>query len=398
MDRELTISLEEDADLADLQYLKEGLDAFNRGHVAGDGYRPLNLFLRRADGTLAGGLLGCSCWGWFHINIFWLEADCRRQGYGSKILAAAEAEAARRGCRFGHLDTMSFQSLPFYQRHGYTVFGTLDQFPAGHQRHYLWKALPLDAPPPEPEPEQEAAAGWDEAATRAFLDYGRYFVPQRDHQIDLLARLVPPYDGPGFVLELGCGEGLLAEALLARCQRCHLIGMDGSPEMLRRAEARLSRFPGRFKGVPFDLADSAWRHFPAPLHAVLSSLALHHLDDAGKRRLFTDMFRALAPGGALIIADIIKPARAEGWAAAADEWDALVLAQSRALDGNDDGFTAFQELRWNMFRHFDPDDIDHPATVSDQMAWMRQAGFSGVDLHWMRAGHAIFSGVKPGPA
>lgn len=65
----------------------------------------------------------------------------RGQGYGTKLMAAAEAEARRRGCRDAYLDTFSFQARPFYERCGYEVFGTLEDFPTGHQRFVMRKSL-----------------------------------------------------------------------------------------------------------------------------------------------------------------------------------------------------------------------------------------------------------------
>jgi hypothetical protein len=41
------------------------------------------------------------------------------------------------------LETYSFQARPFYERHGYTVFGVLDNHPIGHQRYFMQKALTL---------------------------------------------------------------------------------------------------------------------------------------------------------------------------------------------------------------------------------------------------------------
>ena len=53
----------------------------------------------------------------------------------------AEGEAKRRGCHGAHLDTLSSQALPFYQKLGYTVFGQIDDLPVGHARYYLKKSL-----------------------------------------------------------------------------------------------------------------------------------------------------------------------------------------------------------------------------------------------------------------
>lgn len=57
-------------------------------------------------------------------------------------------------------------------------------------------------------------AGWSEETSRLFIDYGRYFVPKRDHQMRMIAALLSYLEGPGRILELCCGEGLLAEVLL----------------------------------------------------------------------------------------------------------------------------------------------------------------------------------------
>jgi hypothetical protein len=47
-----------------------------------------------------------------------------------------------------------------------------------------------------------------------------------------------------------------------------------------------------------------------------------------------------------------------------------------------------------MYRYFDPDDIDKPSRLLDQLKWLEQAGFADVDVYWMLAGHAIFGGRK----
>jgi hypothetical protein len=51
----------------------------------------------------------------------------------------AEAEAIRRGCRGAWLDTFSFQARGFYERPGYSIFGTIENFPPGHRRFFLKK-------------------------------------------------------------------------------------------------------------------------------------------------------------------------------------------------------------------------------------------------------------------
>ena len=138
------ITLDEQAAADDLRRVQDGLTQFNLKFAPEESYRPLNVFLRDETGAVRGGALGETYWSWLHVSILWVDEALRGAGYGSRLLAEAEAEAARRGCHHVHLDTLSFQALPFYERLGYTVFGTLDDLPEGHQRYFLQKRLTAD--------------------------------------------------------------------------------------------------------------------------------------------------------------------------------------------------------------------------------------------------------------
>jgi tRNA (cmo5U34)-methyltransferase len=236
---------------------------------------------------------------------------------------------------------------------------------------------------------------WGSAASQTFIDYGRYFVPEREQQIETICDLVAPRDEPFNILELCCGAGLLAGALLERFPSCIVYGYDGSPEMLDTARANLQHYGERFQTLRFDLADYAWRTRAFPVHMVVSSLAIHHLDGEQKLQLFHDMHAILESDGALVIADVIAPTHPLGAEAAAKAWDAAVRKRSLEFDGNLAAFEAFERKQWNMYRYFDPDDIDKPSRLLDQLKWLEQAGFADVDVYWMLAGHAIFGGRKP---
>ena len=128
-------------------------------------------------------------------------------------------------------------------------------------------------------------------------------------------------------------------------------------------------------------------------------LAIHHLDGIEKQTLFKDMASVLVPGGSFIIADLTEPMDGFGRKFAADIWDEVVRQRSRDLDGDLRGYDYFCELGWNHYAHSepDPDSIDKPSSVFDQLKWLEQAGFIDVDVFWMKAGHAIFGGRKPNP-
>lgn len=240
----------------------------------------------------------------------------------------------------------------------------------------------------------DSITGWDEQSSRTFIDYGRYFVPDREQQMQTICDLIPPRAEPSRILELCCGAGLLAEALLERFPNSSVHGLDGSPEMLRAAQSRLVRYGSRFTSQSFDLAASEWRVALEGVDAVVSSLAIHHLDDQQKQTLFADVYRMLRAGGVFVVADLMRMAHPLGAAVAAHAWDEAVRQRSLALDGSTAAFELFERERWNMYRYFDPDDIDKPSRLFDQLLWLSQAGFVDVDVYWLNAGHAIFGGRK----
>ena len=79
---------------------------------------------------------------------------------------------------------------------------------------------------------------------------------------------------------------------------------------------------------------------------------------------------------------------------AAEALDDVVRRRSIKLDGNIAAFEFFRKEGWNIFRYLDPEDIDKPSPLFSQLKWLEQSGFSNVDVHWMLAGHAIFSARK----
>lgn len=240
--------------------------------------------------------------------------------------------------------------------------------------------------------------GWDEADSRGFIDYGRYFVPDREEQIATLLALLPGH--PRHVVELCCGEGLLARAVLDRFPECTVHAYDRSPAMIATATAGATAATGhadRFEGRLFDLADRSWREFPFlvdGIDAILSSLAIHHLDGEGKRELFRDMARALAPGGVLLIADLVRPRTPAGVALARNAWDEAVRKRSLELAADLRPYEMFRKDGWNYYADPDGDPIDQPSSLIDQLRWLEEAGLGGVDVFWMKAGHAIFGGTK----
>lgn len=137
---EMSLEITSNPDPGDEARIIEGTRGFNLKHMPKD-IRPLFVFDRLANGEIIAGLTGKTYWNYLDIAFLWVADSYRNQGRATAILRAAENEAVQRGCQYALLDTYSFQAPGFYQKHGYTEFGTLNHFAGGHARHYLQKQL-----------------------------------------------------------------------------------------------------------------------------------------------------------------------------------------------------------------------------------------------------------------
>jgi GNAT superfamily N-acetyltransferase len=115
---------------------------FNTEQAGPSRWRPLAVLLSdRGTGETVGGLWGQTYWNWLFVELLFVPAVCRGSGIGSSLLRQAEDEAIRRGCVGAWLDTFSYQAPGFYARLGYTLFGTIEDYPAGHNRFFFKKRL-----------------------------------------------------------------------------------------------------------------------------------------------------------------------------------------------------------------------------------------------------------------
>jgi ubiquinone/menaquinone biosynthesis C-methylase UbiE len=169
---------------------------------------------------------------------------------------------------------------------------------------------------------------------------------------------------PRRVLDLGCGDGRLSELVLAaRPGVEEIVAVDCSPPMLELARERFASEP-RVKVVEGDLRETIARWGRADL--VLSGFAIHHLEDERKQDLFAEAARLLGPGGAFVNLEVVASASAARHAE-------FLAAIGRTAD--------------------DPE--DRLATVEDQLAWMRIAGFADADCLWRWRGFAVLVGRVP---
>ena len=179
------------------------------------------------------------------------------------------------------------------------------------------------------------------------------------------------------VADLGAGSGLFAAHMQAVYPKASFTLVDASSDMLDLARKRFQDTTEPLTFVKQRLEDFSE---PEKFDVVISSLAIHHLEDSDKRSLFKRVFAALLPGGVFINVDQIKgrpPFDRLYW----ETW----LAKIRAAGASENQIQASIKRR----REFDRD-----ASLSDQLIWLRQAGFAAecIYKHYFVA---VFLAIKP---
>jgi tRNA (cmo5U34)-methyltransferase len=180
----------------------------------------------------------------------------------------------------------------------------------------------------------------------SYLELMRSELPDYERLQDELVRATAG-TAPETILELGTGTGETSRRVLDAHPQAHLHGIDASADMLAVAHEALAGRDvtlevGRLEdGLPqgrFDL--------------VVSALAVHHLDGAGKAELFTRVAELLGDGGRFVLADVVVPA---------------------------DGAEAVTPI--------DPQ-IDKPSSVDDQLRWLHDAGLMA-SVAWLHRDLAV---------
>ncbi len=121
--------------------LDEALTAFNAAATGVSDQTSFSVKVTDENGELVGGLAAWTWGGLCGIDMLWVREESRKDGWGSKILQAAEAEALRRGCDRVAVSSFTFQAPGFYQRHGYVETGRMLGIPGGHDDVQMFKAL-----------------------------------------------------------------------------------------------------------------------------------------------------------------------------------------------------------------------------------------------------------------
>lgn len=193
---------------------------------------------------------------------------------------------------------------------------------------------------------------------------------------------VIPFDTnlPIRVLDLGAGTGSFAAHVAAVYPNAQFVLMDVADKML---DAARERFKGQGNKFSFEIADYRDLKGTGDYDLVISSLSIHHLTDDEKASLFKTIFGLLKPAGAFINIDQIR-----------GETETLRrLNWNRWLKHVQSSGATEEQIQTSITRRTT---YDKDALLSDQIAWLKQAGFSDVEIVYKNFFLGVFLAVKGG--
>jgi GNAT superfamily N-acetyltransferase len=127
---------------ADREAILQRLAAYNKINGPPSGFQPLAILLRDPDtGETVGGLWGKTSYNWVFIELLVVPDQWRGQSVGTMLLRKAEEVGRERNCIGLWLYTFGFQARGFYEKNGFEVFGTIDDYPRDSNCSFMRKLL-----------------------------------------------------------------------------------------------------------------------------------------------------------------------------------------------------------------------------------------------------------------
>jgi ribosomal protein S18 acetylase RimI-like enzyme len=121
-------------------FIDEQIEVFNQLNIKQDRLVARKNYIIKDNQKIIAGINAIIYHFCMYIDVLWVDGQYRASGLGSKLLLKAEQDTKEMEITLIHLDTFDFQAKDFYIKHGFQVFGILEDCPAaGHKRYYMQK-------------------------------------------------------------------------------------------------------------------------------------------------------------------------------------------------------------------------------------------------------------------
>ena len=244
-------------------------------------------------------------------------------------------------------------------------------------------------------PDASPADHWrDPTFVHQFLQNVRGSVPLAIEQIDMVLRLMAAArDRVQSFLILGCGDSLLASAILEECPQAKGFLIEDSESGVESARCHLRAHLDRLMIVQADFSQVGWVSNlanAARFDAVICALDGEQVSEERKRSFYHEIFDLLNPEGVFINLQYVSSATR--WTES--EWDDQMI---NAIFGEQLRDTP-RNTRVEVARAYYATASRRPGALAPlevQCDWLREIGFESVECFLKVRELAMFGGQKP---
>ncbi|RAP50468.1 MAG: hypothetical protein BZ133_05505 [Methanosphaera sp. SHI613] len=200
-------------------------------------------------------------------------------------------------------------------------------------------------------------------------------IPNMGIYYQTAVELTKDYENPT-IMDLGAGTGILTELLHKLHPQSKITLVDMSANMLNKARSK-------FKDISnFSYVEDNYltMDFQQTYDVIISSLSIHHLNDEEKYTLYDKIYHSLNNNGVFINADEVK--------APSDTLERLyVEKETNHLLKQD---LTNDEKEQILYRRT----LDIPSTLDDNLSWLKDIGYSNVDVIYKYYRYFVLYGQK----
>ena len=178
------------------------------------------------------------------------------------------------------------------------------------------------------------------------------------------------------VMDLGCGTGTISYQLRNTFPNSHISCLDIAENMIKMAQLKLG------ENVEYYTSDFYEYKFNDKYDVIISSLALHHLEnDEDKKMFYGKIYNALTDNGVFYNADMVLGSNSYLQDLYMLKWKTF-MGKSVPLD----------EIENKWIEKYNAE--DRPTGLMNHIDMMKETGFKNIDVVWKYYNFFVYGGYK----
>ena len=234
----------------------------------------------------------------------------------------------------------------------------------------------------------------DQTLVKNYLTGVRGAIPMANEQIDVMLRVIRTLipNGVTNFIDLGCGDGVLADQILQAYPNAQGTLIDFSAGMLSTVEERMAGFADQLTVLELDYGDPKWVKSVAgeSFDLIVSGFSIHHQPDGRKRAIYQEIFDLLRPGGVFLNSEHVRSANP-----IVEKMHDQLFVDSMVV--YEDAIGSGKTVEQIEHDYYDRPDKEANILldVQTQVKWLKEIGFEHADIYFKVFELALFGGQKP---